>query len=491
MWIDLNSADEFRFADGYDVCVCGSGPAGITVARRLKDAGARVLLLEAGGLEWSEESQSVYAGQSIGPIQYWGVEACRLRYFGGTSNHWTGMCTRFDEIDFENRGIWEVPGWPISFQDVYQYEDEAREIVDIGFKPFERRVDNIWRGDRLIPARVAMSPPTRFGGKYKAELENAGNLDVAINANVLDVRLDPDKRAVREVVVSNYAGKTFSVAPKFTVIAFGAMENARFLLNARSDIEAGLGNHSDFVGRCFMEHFNATLGRFVDLGAEIWARGEGYNFNPTAETLRRLGAGSSLLTFHPSTQPKFFGRLAPLRKAMREMTCSSDILLSHARRNGEVVCAGDGSVTTIMEQAPNRSSRVLLDPNARDRFGRPRLQLDWRINDQDLKTLRTLAEETGRTLAEQNIGRLRIAPEILDGGHPDLGMHCHHMGTTRMSASPRDGVVDGDCKVHGIENLYIGGSSVYPTGGGCNPTFTIVCLALRLGDHIGGRRGLG
>ncbi|HXI88019.1 MAG TPA: GMC family oxidoreductase, partial [Parvularculaceae bacterium] len=93
----------------------------------------------------------------------------------------------------------------------------------------------------------------------------------------------------------------------------------------------------------------------------------------------------------------------------------------------------------------------------------------------------------GKAVAAQNIGRVRIASDVIEGAVPALGMHCHHMGTTRMSATPKYGVVDGDCKVHGIENLYIGGSSVYPTGGGCNPTFTIVCLSLRLGDHLANR----
>lgn len=490
MWLDLNSVKEFRFDENYDVCVCGSGPAGITAARRLKNAGARVLLLEAGGLEWSETSQAVYNGQSVGPLDYWGIYSTRLRYFGGTSNHWSGLCTRFDEVDFEDRKIWEVPGWPIGFNDIYRYEDEAREILDIADQPFSRHVEPHWQSDRLIPSRTALSTPTRFGEKYKDELTNAANVDVVINANVLDARLTSDKSAVSEIVFANYAGQRFSVSPKFVVLAFGAMENARFLLNAKSDQPAGLGNHSDFVGRCFMEHFNITLGRFVDYGGELFNRSDGLLVNPSPETLRKLGVGNSLLSIDQLAQPKHYGRLALLRKAMHDLTCSSEFLLTRARKKAQVVCAGDGIVTTIMEQAPNRNSRVMLDQNARDRFGNPRLKVDWRLSDLDLKTIRLLSEELGKAFAEQNVARLRIAPEIRDGGDPEVSMHAHHMGTTRMSARPRDGVVNGDCRVHGIENLYIGGSSVFSTGGGCNPTFTIVCLALRLGDHISARLAL-
>ncbi|MEM6649492.1 MAG: GMC family oxidoreductase [Pseudomonadota bacterium] len=116
-------------------------------------------------------------------------------------------------------------------------------------------------------------------------------------------------------------------------------------------------------------------------------------------------------------------------------------------------------------------------------FGKPRLNLKWELHDQDLKTIQGLAEEVGKAFAEQDVARFQMAPDI-STGKSALGMHCHHMGTTRMSADPRFGVVDRDCKLHGVDNLYLGGSSVFPTGGGANPTLTIVTLALRLSEHL-------
>jgi len=487
MWTDLNLESDFRFGDGYDVCVCGSGPAGITIARKLKESGARVLLLEAGGEEWTEESHEFYQGESVGPIEYYGVESGRLRFFGGTSNHWAGSCTRFERVDFERKHPWKATGWPISFDDIYQYEDEARRIVDIDEQSFERPDEPAWKSERFETARYAKSPPTRFGEKYRAELEDAKNVDVVLNANVVDLRLNADKRAVAEVVVADYKGQEYTVAPKFVVIAFGALENARFLLNAHSDFDAGLGNQHDLVGRYFMEHFDVTLGRFVSLGSPFWQARGGFGLNPTAAMMRDKAIGNCFVSLTPGANPKFYGRLAPFRRLMRKITCSSDILLERARRENTVLCEGDGVVTTIMEQSPDPSCRVMLDPDAQDRFGRARLMLDWRINDIDRRTIRTLAEEVGKALVTQRAGRLRINRDILETGLPDLGMHNHHMGTTRMAGSPRHGVVDGDCRVHGIDNLYIGGSSVYPVGGGCNPTLTIVCLSLRLGDHLSRR----
>jgi len=141
---------------------------------------------------------------------------------------------------------------------------------------------------------------------------------------------------------------------------------------------------------------------------------------------------------------------------------------------------------STVEQAPNPDSRVTLG-NQRDALGMPRIEVDWRLTELDKRSLQAghqaVAEELGRT----GLGRLQIDPWLtadltswapeLDGGH-------HHMGTTRMSADPAKGVVDADCRVHGMTNLYVAGSSVFSTSGSANPTLTIVALALRLAGHL-------
>ena len=139
MIIDLNAVEGWPFAAPHQVCVCGSGPAGMTVARELARRGVRVLLLEAGGYELSPESQEIYQAKSIGPLTYYGVDSCRLRMFGGTSNHWSGRCGVLDPLDFEARDIWSVPGWPISHAEAYRRLDDAREILDIAGQSLDRR----------------------------------------------------------------------------------------------------------------------------------------------------------------------------------------------------------------------------------------------------------------------------------------------------------------------------------------------------------------
>lgn len=136
MIADLNSAEKIATNEQYDVCICGTGPAGITVARALAAQGRKVALFEGGGMEYSELSQNLYQGESVG-LPYWdAVRTARLRYFGGTSNHWAGRCSFFDKVDFERRNHSGLPGWPITREEVFQFFDAACSILDISMEAF-------------------------------------------------------------------------------------------------------------------------------------------------------------------------------------------------------------------------------------------------------------------------------------------------------------------------------------------------------------------
>ena len=137
-----------------------------------------------------------------------------------------------------------------------------------------------------------------------------------------------------------------------------------------------------------------------------------------------------------------------------------------------------------LEQAPNPASRVRLIEQ-RDALGMPRVQLEWRLSGLDKRSIRRAHELLARELGRAGLGRLQLM--LSEDEHrwpPELGGGRHHMGTTRMHRDPARGVVDPDCRVHGVGNLYVAGSSVFPTVGAANPTLTIVALALRLADHL-------
>ena len=486
MLIDLDLASKNKNIKSYDVCVCGSGPAGITVARTLAASGKRVAIFEGGGLEYTEQSQDSYKGvcHSSPGLEYWdAVMSCRLRYFGGTSNHWAGMCRFFEEEDMA-RVMNGLPAWPISRSEVFKYFDGAKEILDLPQDAFSEK--NKWGGTNFVSYLPSFSPPTRFKSKYYQELKDSKLIDVYINANLTDIQLDGNFDHVKYLEISNNKLTKFKFSGTRYVLAMGSIENARMLLAFNSQIPAGIGNDHDMVGRCFMEHLNVSYGKFVTENKKVWSDNNNLiSIRPSESFVKKANIGSGVITFGANAEIVDYGRTAKLKKALRTMVCSSETATDLARKLKDFDCDGDGLITSMMEQSPNMDSRITLGTD-KDRFGLPRVILDWKYTEFDLRTIRTLGVEAAKEMAKLGVARVQLSEPILnkDMEMQRIGGHCHRMGTTRMSSDPKFGVVDENSKVHGMQNLYIAGSSVYPTSGFCNPTFTLVMLALRLGNHL-------
>lgn len=485
MFFDLNTFATNSSIKSYDVCICGAGPAGITIARILAKAGKSVALLEGGSLEYTETSQNLYHGKSIGLINWDAVSNCRLRYFGGTSNHWGGRCSHLDGIDFEQRDYFGMPGWPIgSREEIFKHLDTACSILDLPKNAFRAAPEVKWKGTNFRLSDKEFSPPTRFKSKYFEELKRSDKIDLYINANITNINLHENLGSVSFFEVQNYTGGKFSFSAKKFVLASGAIENARLLLNSDKQMKRGVGNQNDMVGRCFMEHFNVELGRFIVEDHKIWKEGI-VQLNPDETLMRSLHIGNAVLDFNANMHKVSYGRLRDLKDSARNLVCKSEKLTDLSRKLVDFDCNGDGVITSLIEQTPNLESRITLD-SEKDMFGMRRVILNWKPNSADNLTIRTLGREVAKELARAGIARVQLADFILDESIAirDYGHHCHQMGTTRMSDNPKVGVVDTNQRVHGLDNFYIAGSSVFSTGGGCNPTLTIVMMSLRLGNHI-------
>ena len=441
-------------------------------------------IFEGGGLEYSEISQDLYHGESIG-LQYWdSVYSQRLRFFGGTSNHWSGRCAIFDKVDFEQRNYLGLPGWPISRSDVLEFFDDACSILDISKDAFHDSQKLEWKGENFRLSESTNSPPTRFGVKYYPELKDSSRIDVYINANLTDIKLNDDLNAVTSCEVRNYSNHKFYFSAKNYVLALGAIENARLLLNCDKQIQNGIGNQNDMVGRCFMEHFNVGFGRFVSDDTPLWERGM-VQLNPSENMIKKLQIGNAVLAFERNSSPISYGRLKMLKQTVREVVCKSKSLTDLSRNVFDFDCPGDGAISSMIEQSPNLKSRIFLGPE-KDMFGMRRIRLDWQVSASDYKTIRTLGLEVAKEMARNGSARVQLADFILDDTKtiPAFGRHCHQMGTTRMSENPKFGVVNKDLQIHGYKNIYVAGSGVFPTGGGTNPTLTLVMLSERLGHHL-------
>jgi choline dehydrogenase-like flavoprotein len=486
MLFDFNEAWPRLAEAQYDVCVCGTGPAGITIARKLAARGKKVLLLEAGGLSYSGESQNYYRGKNVGRT-YW-LETSRLRYLGGSSNHWGGLCALQDPITFEAHEVFGLPGWPISRAEVLAGLDEAKEILEIAGKDLSASKQPGFDSPWFNRYGFAISPPTRFFEKYGAEIRQSQQIDAFYNANVIDIKLSDNLARVKNLRVQNYKGEISDASAAQYVLALGGIENVRLLLNANRQVPVGIGNHSAMVGRCFMESLNVPIGRFLVTDPNFWQGGRGVPLVPTEALMRQKDIGNGSISFEPDISAaaafRSYGRLSSLKEFIHETGCFSPALMTLARQIVDFNCPGDGVIGSIIEQEPNPDSRVTLTDDV-DSFGLRRVQMNWQLCDADLKTIRVLSLESAKEMARLNLARVQLAPFILDTHLeiPASGFG-HHMGTTRMSGDSRHGVVDENCRVHGIENLYLGGSSVFSKCGGHNPTLTIVLLSLRLGEFL-------
>ncbi|MGI9502807.1 MAG: GMC oxidoreductase, partial [Geminicoccaceae bacterium] len=486
-----------------------------SMALSLAEQNYSVILLEAGGFDYTEADQDPYVGEITGR-PYHEISTTRLRFLGGSTNHWGGMCSHLEPIDFEKRDWVPHSGWPISFDDIRPWYVKAHPWLELG--PFDYDRERISpAGTRYLPLDPSRlrhkmwhysRPPTNFGVEHRAKLEDSTSVDVLLHANLVDIEMDEPGHEVEAYRIKTLDGKTAKVHARFFVLALGGLENPRLLLSATATQSEGIGNDRDLVGRFFMEHLNTEAGQ-VASERDDWASSYDSLFREERQYRAFLMASRDLQKerqilgsaiglgplFQARERSVAYDSLHRIKMAWLRGRFPDDIGTHITNLVTDVVGLKealeerfDASVYlyTEAEQAPNPSSRVLLGKE-RDALGLRRIQLDWRLSEIDKRSIRDLAVLIGRELGRLEKGRVGLPEWLLEEAPSDsdplLGGY-HHMGTTRMASDPSEGVVDADCRVFSTRNLFIAGSSVFTTGGAANPTLTIVALALRLADHL-------
>lgn len=475
----------------YDLCIIGAGAAGITLARELTRAGTSVCVLESGGFTSDERVQLLYDGDNVGH-DYTPLTQTRVRMFGGSTGHWEGWCRPLDPVDFIERPWVSGSGWPLARSELDPYYARAQKVCQLG--PYEydpdywvRRIGAapLARSDPRVAAAVfQFSPPTRFGAVYRAQLRRARNVRIFLHANAVGFD-SPGGRRIERVRVATLSGQRFSVASPLVVLATGGIENARLLL------ASGLGNQHDLVGRYFADHLHAPVALVALPGSPAVTSFYALHKGLAGATIRGVSTLSKQAErAHQSL--RFSAVLAPVEEDpfVRRSEESERRAEKRGAAVGSVARALDGgperrlfSLFMRAEQAPNADSRVTLD-DQRDALGVRKARLDWQLGDLDRQSVVVSVRTFAAALGAAGIGRVYSRPLVEDDFWPRIFGGNHHIGTTRMHRNPRQGVVDGDCLVHGVDNLYVAGSSVFPTSGYANPTLTIVALALRLADHL-------
>jgi choline dehydrogenase-like flavoprotein len=545
MFIDFLDAAAPTELDA-DICIVGAGAAGIAMARTFIGSSLRICLLESGGQGGELRNQALYEGDSIGPQPFDPVSS-RMRVYGGSCNLWGGGCMPLSALDMSPRDWVPHSGWPLSPADLAPWYQHARAFCGIGDHPLDgdrflaspARPPLPFDSGTLVN-QIFVRSPVLFGRTYRTELERAPNLTVLLHANLLELEATPDGGAVHQARIGSLTGRRGTVRARHYVLACGGIENARLLLLSDALVPGGLGNRHDLVGRYFMDHPSGKLGSLYSRKADRLARpydrqrGKG-----VAPPFPEIGLSEQAQRAHRTLNARVHpfvveGRvsrglhaLRGLRHTLRKpamdenarlearmcATMRSEAAPAPARAStpaslgrlalqlgfgmGDVAhalgrkLADKPAVRTshvdlvgYFEQAPNPDSRVSLS-GERDALGQRKLRIDWRLCDLDHHTFRTSAKLFGEELARACGGRFEPEPWLEGAADaPQVRGTAHHMGTTRMADDPRHGVVDRDCRVHGMDNLHVAGSSVFPTGGWAFPTFTIVAMSLRLADRL-------
>ncbi len=477
-----------------DLAIIGGGPAGISLALALVDSGLDILLLESGGRTFEANAQKLYEGSQTG-VPYVALDGGRLRFLGGSTNHWGGWNRPLDKIDFESRGGMAHFGWPFARSEIEPYFARAQALIEAGpwvYDEADQAASDSGPLLRLGPGGVYTSwfqfsktknntLPTHFGDRYQNDLVRAPRITPLLNANITAIRLSYDATHVEQLDIATLSGNKLTVKPRYTVLAAGAIENARLMLASNDVTATGVGNGNDLVGRFFADHpiprdvatlvlFDGKLAPYysnyltLPNGAIMRAA-----LSPRPEFLRAHGVVGSLTTLENETKLDPFATAAVVTTAQALGVNASD---------AKAYSLGCG-----MELAPDPDRRLTLG-RERDALGMQRLNLHMTISDDDFEHCRQTLKELGRQLLAAKSGMIHLSYSQRHEWLAAMDWGNHHLGTTRMSADPKQGVVDATSRVHGLGNLYVAGSSVFPTYGSSNPTLNLVALTLRLADHL-------
>lgn len=499
-----------------DVCIVGAGAAGITLARSLGQSNLDVVLLESGGLELESQTQALFQGEVKG-IKYYDMAACRLRYFGGTTNHWAGFCRPYTQDAFSGRPELGVPAWPIDEQALNPYIQRALKDLGLSMEGFSLEYQAKQLGFKMedLPDRQSTELVTqvyqltrhvRQGKYWHDHLARQANLRVLLHANVTRINMAKNGQRVESLTVRSIGKDPFQVKARWYVLAAHGIENARLLLDSDDVIKGGIGNENDHVGRYFMEHPKMISGRFIPNKRFL----SFYNGGNAHEVFRNANLGLSKATMlregvldyycrflpafeHERTQdaaqqlrdsfwkPADATALKALGKIVGDLPSTYQYVLSRWNVQPKEFKAFD--LDHRIEQAPNPDSRVTLSQD-RDALGSRKAILNWLFNDLDYKTYAVGQRILVKELTRLNLGTV-IAPPLVPEGIRSLVMgNRHHIGTARMSTHPKDGVVDTNLKVHSVDNLFVSGSAVFTNGGHAVPTMIIMSFAMRLAEHL-------
>lgn len=515
-----------------DLCIVGSGPAGLAIARSFAGSGVRVLLLESGSLSDDTSVDALSMIENAGAPRVLDQTLVRNRVFGGSTQTWKGRCTSFAPTDFERRDWVPNSGWPLSFSEVQKFVDEAATFLGLGPNVYDARLfaalglsapepeldrslveTQFWQFCNTFEFPYGQPPygPVQIGREFLKS--PAPGVRILLNATVTHLNTNTEGTRLTSLEVSSLGGDQVTVTAKATVLCAGGIENARLLLASNRTIASGVGNTHDNVGRYLMDHLRLEVGDFALEDANVVQdRFDFYRVkSPAGYRAYLLGmvlsralqerekllhcAGWVEQAPHPDDPWPALRSLLRKRSGRRLRDLSivveqspivaRGLYRSVLQSRGIRHKPGKLALMAMVEQIPDRNSRITLS-SRNDALGMPTSRVDWKVNPREVETIVRTAEIMAKAFAQANLPKPRLADWVREHRYQDAPVIdvAHPTGATRMSVEARDGVVDTTCRVHGVEGLYVAGMSVFPTAGHANPTLLLVGLALRLAEHL-------
>ena len=434
----------------YDIAIVGAGPAGISLALKLTENNKKnVILIESGLLTYDKNIHHLSKVDSLGDLSNEYFSGHSQRVLGGSSTVWTGFCSQLETRAFTNKE------WPISFDELSKYYPAAAGILELPQESYtyaNKKISN--NNHSLLYRPYFKSKPVRFGEKYFQALKSSDQIDVLLGHSCKEIISKGDR--VTELLISETlaADKKFIVTAHDYILACGGIGNAKLMLvNQLADKSP--------VGQYFMEHPHIFGAGQVEINKDM--------IDPVL--LPRLGERKVVHALQLSDQFCIDNNLLSFTVAFKDKNESAQSIL------GTKVETYTSDVEIRAEMTPLKRNVISLNDNIDlNADNVPKIDFKFRYQDMAQRCWQAFAKE----LLISGLGRATVAPKVFE---PITGGG-HFMGSTRMGLDQSQSVVDSNCRVHGVNNLYIAGSSIFPSSGASNPTYSIVALSLRLAEHI-------
>jgi len=526
----------------WDVCVVGTGPVGMSLAMELERLGREVLVLESGPFDVDSTTAPERRAEIADARRHAPMEIAVCRALGGTSWTWGGRCVAYDDVDFMRRNFVPESDWPLGHDEIRPWYRTACEYLLCGDDTFQKPLGQEVTAGLADDFVERWATESRVILIHRERLQKSERIKVCLNSTVVDLDLGQDGQAVQSLTVATPGGNVGIKAHQI-ILATGGVETTRLLLSVQRhwprhfagtggplgryymghisgkiasivlDDPARIGDY-DFIldnnGAYFRRRFMLTADAQVEnkvLNTAFWPDNPPF-YDPAHRSgvlsavflalaippvgRRLLSEGIRLAHTGPKPYPlgaHLFNAIVGAPRAAFDMyAIIRDRFIRKPKKPGFLVHnkGGKYALHYHAEQIPNPDSRITLSDNL-DRYGVPRASIDLRFVEQDVQSVIDSHRLLDAALRANKIGRLefwypeeRLSERVMEQAADGY----HQVGTTRMGTDPAQSVVDPNLKVHGVDNLFIASSSVFPTTGQANSTLLAVALAMRLAGHL-------